>query len=95
MMAAHVEEPAQHAIATAHHHDRFATDLRGHEPAGLGDLRGTADQLPGPAPHRAALERRDARVGVPLGRDRRGLVERRRVVEPGQDGFEGVVHSLL
>ena len=51
--------------------------------------------LRSPAPHRAALERKDPRIGVPRGGNRRRLVERRRVVEPGQHVFERVGHWFL
>src|SRR5262249_9378357 len=83
------------AVGAAHDDNGLAGDLGGDEGAGLGDLRGTADQLPAPAPHGLALERLDARVGVPVRRDRRRALEGRGVVEPGQDVVECGEHSLV
>jgi len=63
--------------------------------AGCGDLVDPADELPRLAPHAAALELGDPRIGVPGAGDRPGALERRAVVEVGKDVVEGCHGAAL
>ena len=47
LVATAVEESPEPALCIAHHHDRRATDHRGDEIVGIGDLRLEADEVPG------------------------------------------------
>src|SRR6266478_12499 len=73
MMPTDVVEGAQLAIASADGHDRFSGHGRAHKSAGLFDLIGSADRLPGLAEDRQKLKFGDTRVNVPWRRDRRSF----------------------
>ena len=78
MVAADVEEAAQHVVLPADDDHRFAgAEFARQVPSPVADLLDAAGELPRAREHGAALQVEDARVDVPVGGDGRGVLERR------------------
>jgi hypothetical protein len=75
-VAAHVDEGVQPPTLLPRDHDGHVAGKRGEERARLRDEFGPTDELPRAPEDAIALELRDRRVRVPLGRQRRAGGER-------------------
>ena len=73
VMAAHVVESAQCAVAAAHDDDGLSGEARGDEFSRLLQLIGAGDELPGFAEDIEPLQFGDARIDIPRRGDGRGL----------------------
>ena len=95
VVAAHIEEAAQHAIVAAHHQDGFAGDLAGDVLAGFAQLVHATGQLPGAREGGPAFECGDAFIDVPRGRNGAGFGQRRRRIVLSEElGYRGL-HTCM
>lgn len=77
VMTADIIKGAEHAVGTTRNDKRFAIEIGGEKFAGLSDLIGAADHLPGAMEDGALFQFGEARIGVPGRWNRIRLRERR------------------
>src|SRR5438876_7491695 len=75
MMPADIVKGAQLAVIAARDDDRLSGEVRGEEAAFVLHLIGAAHYLPGFRKHAVLLEFVDARIEIPRGRNRPGVIQ--------------------